>query len=94
MSTERDEPGLPEGSARPGRYEVRVAGQLGKALLAALPHAKASTACRRTVLIVSADRDDLVAILERIVGSGLEVESVRDVSEPRPAHRHDEIEPA
>lgn len=59
-------------------YELRVTGLLGPVLLATLPHTIATRVEGRTTLIVQADRQDLVDILERIVGSGLEVESVRD----------------
>ena len=75
---------MPAPAARPadepGTYELRVAGELGPALLAALPHTSATRVRGRTVLVVQADRQDLVEVLERIVRCGLEVDSVRDVT--------------
>ena len=63
-----------------GTYEVRVSGPLGPLLLASLPHTAAARVEGQTVLITEADNHDLVDVLARIVGSGLEVESVRHVA--------------
>ena len=57
-----------------------MTGPLGPLLLASLPHTVAARVEGRTVLITEADNHDLVDLLARIVGSGLEVESVRRIT--------------
>lgn len=57
-----------------------MTGHLGPLLLASLPHTAAARVEGQTVLITEADNHDLVDVLARIVGSGLEVESVRHVA--------------
>lgn len=61
-------------------YELHVAGLLGPVLLAGLPHASARHLRGGTVLVVRTDETDLVDVLERIVRSGVEVESVRELT--------------
>jgi len=75
----------------PAAYELRVHGLLGPVLLGALPHAAVSSAPRQT-LRVTVEDGDLLDVLRAIVGSGVEVEAVRDISpvrRPRPLPRRD-----
>jgi hypothetical protein len=72
----------PEGTGL-GTYEVRVQGWLGPLLLSALPHAAIARLPSHTLLIAEAsDEADLVAIVQRIIASGVEVESVRATTHP------------
>ena len=69
----------------PGRdreaYEVRVNGLLGPILLGALPHSAVLLEPRHT-LVVTRDGDgvDLVELLRLLQDSGVEVDSVRQIS--------------
>jgi hypothetical protein len=61
-----------------GTYEIRVQGWLGPLLLSVLPHAATAQVPRHTLLIAEgSDERDLVEIVELIVATGLEMESVR-----------------
>ena len=63
-----------------GTYEVRTNGLLGPLLLDALPHAAVSHEPRHTlVLTETSDGRDLVDVVELLVASGVEVESIREV---------------
>ena len=64
-----------------GTYEIRVHGVLGPLLLSTLPHTSATRVEGHSVLITqSSDCPDLVELLGMIVGSGLEVESIRAIT--------------
>lgn len=64
-----------------GKYEIRVHGLLGPLLLSTLPHTAAARVESHSLLITrSTDGPDLVELMETLVGSGLEVESIRAVS--------------
>lgn len=64
-----------------GTYEIRVHGILGPLLLSTLPHTSATRVEGHSVLITeSSDGPDLVELLGMIVGSGLEVDSIRAIT--------------
>jgi hypothetical protein len=64
-----------------GTYEIRVHGLLGPLLLSSLPHTAAARVERHSLIILdSPDGSDLVDVLRLIVGSGLEVDSIRAVA--------------
>ncbi len=66
-------------------YEVRLDGLLGPLLLATLPHTAASLESRNTVVLAqSAGGRELVDVLQLLLDSGLEVESVREVTQESP----------
>lgn len=64
-----------------GTYEIRVHGVLGPLLLSTLPHTSATRVEGHSVLITeSSDCSDLVELLGMIVASGLEVDSIRAIT--------------
>ena len=64
-----------------GPYEVRLKGLLGPSLLGALPHAAVSLSPRHTLVVTDgSDGRDLLDVLQLLVDSGVEVDSVREVS--------------
>ena len=65
-----------------GTYEITVQGLLGPLLLSTLPHTAAARVERHSLLLMtSSDHADLVDLLRRIDDSGLEVDTVRVVSQ-------------
>jgi uncharacterized membrane protein HdeD (DUF308 family) len=65
-----------------GTYELRVQGLLGPLLLSSLPHTAARRLPDHSVLITDpSDGRDLVDLMGMIVAEGLEVESVRTVTQ-------------
>jgi hypothetical protein len=67
------------------RYEVRIDGLLGPLLLATLPHTAASLESRNTVVLAPGGGGrELVDVLQLLLDSGLEVESVREVTPESP----------
>jgi hypothetical protein len=69
-------------NAATGRYEIRVHGILGPLLLSTLPHTAATCVQRHSVLITrSSDGPDLVELLQLVIGSGLEVDSIRAIAD-------------
>ncbi len=65
-----------------GTYELRVKGLLGPLLLSSLPHTAARRLPDHSVLITDAsDGRDLVDLMRMIVAEGLELESVRTVTQ-------------
>ena len=71
-----------------GTYEIRVHGVLGPLLLSTLPHTSATRVEGHSVLITqSSNCPDLVELLAMIVGSGLEVESIRAITNDEAAER-------
>ena len=69
-------------------YEIRMKGLLGPLLLETLTYAAVSHEPRHTLVVTSAVGDrDLVDVLQLLVDTGVEVDSVREVSraaEPSP----------
>ena len=65
--------------------EVRIDGLLGPLLLATLPHTAASLESRNTVVLAPGEAGrELVDVLQLLLDSGLEVESVREVTPESP----------
>ena len=65
-----------------GTYEIRVHGLLGPLLLSTLPHTAAAQVEPHSLLIMTpSDRADLVDLLRMIDRSGLEVDTIRVVSQ-------------
>ena len=65
-----------------GTYEITVQGLLGPLLLSTLPHTAAARVERHSLLLMTAsDHADLVDLLRLIDDSGLEVDTVRVVSQ-------------
>lgn len=61
-----------------GTYEITVQGLLGPLLLSTLPHTAAARVERHSLLLMTAsDPADLVDLLQLIDGSGLEVDTIR-----------------
>lgn len=72
---------MSKGDGSVGTYEIRVHGLLGPLLLSTLPHRAATRVEQHSVLLTEAsDGPDLVDLLRMIVGSGLEVDSIRAVT--------------
>jgi hypothetical protein len=67
-----------------GAYEVRIKGLLGPLLLGALPHAAVTHEPLHT-LVVTEDSDGLLDVLQVLVDTGFEVDSVREVTPTRRA---------
>jgi hypothetical protein len=64
--------------AESATYELRIQGALGPLLLSALPHTAARRVDEHSVVIMETeDGRELLDVLALIVGSGVEVESVR-----------------
>ena len=70
---------------RPGRatYEVRINGLLGPLLLRTLPHAAVSLEPQHTLFVTSGRAGaDLLDVLQVLVDTGADVDSVREISPP------------
>ena len=66
-------------------YEVRLDGLLGPLLLATLPHTAASLESRNTLVLAPGEGGrELVDVLQLLLESGLEVESVREITPESP----------
>ena len=64
-----------------GSYEVRINGLLGPPLLRALPHAAVSLEPQHTLVVTSGgDGADLLDVLQVLVDTGADVDSVREIS--------------
>ncbi|MET1037997.1 MAG: hypothetical protein ABW075_06960 [Aeromicrobium sp.] len=62
------------------RYEIRVRGRLGKALLNAVPHLESSIEPPQTVTVLRgdlADQAELHQVLQTLAGLGIELIEVR-----------------
>jgi hypothetical protein len=68
------------------RYEIHVQGLLGPLLLSTLPHTASTRIQRHSVLITrSSNGPDVVELMQMIIGSGLEVDSIRAIAHDSPA---------
>ena len=66
-----------------GTYEVRINGLLGPLLLGVLPHAAVSFEPRHTLVVTTGTGgSDLLSVVQVLVESGAEVDSVRELAEP------------